>query len=87
MHTWGSVGGPLRGLRLALLGKTSSLYNLYLYSCFDIFGVLRNFAADMLDTAGPASAASTGAKKATLQKLMSFDMMEPDYTMISLFMG
>ena len=41
----------------------------------------------MLDTAGPASAASTGAKKATLQKLMSFDMMEPDYTMISLFMG
>ena len=36
----------------------------------------------MLDTAGPAAAAaSTGAKKATLQKLMSFDMMEPGYPM------
>jgi hypothetical protein len=35
----------------------------------------------MPDTAGQASAASTGAKKATLQKLMSFDMMEPGYPM------
>ena len=40
-----------------------------------------NSAADTLDTAGSASATSTGAKKATLQKLMSFDMMEPGYPM------
>ena len=38
-----------------------------------------NSAVDTLDTAGQGSAASTGAKKATLQKLMSFDMMEPGY--------
>ena len=36
----------------------------------------------MLDTAGTSAvAASTGSKKATLQKLMSFDMMEPGYPM------
>ena len=42
-----------------------------------------NSDAEMLDTAGPAAvaAASTGSKKATLQKLMSFDMMEPGYPM------
>jgi len=46
-----------------------------------LFLVRSNSAADTPDTAGLASAASTGAKKATLQKLMSFDMMEPGYPM------
>ena len=53
-----------------------------MYIFFSVFLVRSNSAADMLDTAGPAAAAaSTGAKKATLQKLMSFDMMEPGYPM------
>ena len=50
---------------------------------FSVFLVRSNSAADTLDTSGQAAAAaaSTGAKKATLQKLMSFDMMEPGYPM------
>ena len=36
----------------------------------------------MLDTAGTSAvAASTGSKKATLQKLMYFSMIEPGYPM------
>lgn len=47
-----------------------------------LFLVRSHSDADMLDTAGTSAvAASTGSKKATLQKLMSFDMMEPGYPM------